>query len=196
MTDERSPLDVALDLVVYAPIGLALSVVEEVPKLAAKGRSRLSGPWATARVVGMFAVAQGKREMLRRTGGGGTGPGSAAAQSNGATQRPSAPRPPADGVSVRARTVASPAPAPTASVPGPVPPLRTTSGDKVKQAPVALAPDVDGLAIPGYDSLSASQVVQRLAGLAGEELEAVRVYETVTRGRRTILARVSQLQGS
>jgi hypothetical protein len=36
--------------------------------------------------------------------------------------------------------------------------------------------------------------VQRLAGLSPEELEAVRVYETATRGRRTILARIAQLQ--
>jgi len=50
------------------------------------------------------------------------------------------------------------------------------------------------LAIPGYDALSASQVVQRLAGLADDELEAVREYETAHRGRKTILGRISQLQ--
>ena len=50
------------------------------------------------------------------------------------------------------------------------------------------------LAIPGYDTLSASQVVQRLAGLSADELEAVRDYESGTRGRRTILSKVSQLQ--
>ncbi|HLH47059.1 MAG TPA: hypothetical protein VKV25_07870 [Acidimicrobiales bacterium] len=55
-------------------------------------------------------------------------------------------------------------------------------------------PDVASLAIPGYDSLSASQVVQRLDGLAPDELEAVRRYEANGRGRRTILARVTQLQ--
>ncbi|HTV11282.1 MAG TPA: hypothetical protein VME20_05400 [Acidimicrobiales bacterium] len=49
------------------------------------------------------------------------------------------------------------------------------------------------LAIPSYDSLSASQVVQRLAGLSRDEVEAVRVYEASTRGRRTILARAEQL---
>ncbi len=58
------------------------------------------------------------------------------------------------------------------------------------------APDADGLAIPGYDSLSASQVVQRLAGLSPDELAAVGAYESTHRGRRTILTRVSQLQGS
>ncbi len=50
------------------------------------------------------------------------------------------------------------------------------------------------LAIPGYDTLSASQVVQRLAGLSPDELEAVRDYESGTRGRRTILSKIGQLQ--
>jgi hypothetical protein len=52
------------------------------------------------------------------------------------------------------------------------------------------------LAIPDYDSLSASQVVPRLAGLEPEELEAVRQYEAAHRARRTILSRVAQLQQS
>jgi hypothetical protein len=37
--------------------------------------------------------------------------------------------------------------------------------------------------------------VQRLAGLTGPELAAVKEYESASRGRRTILARVGQLQG-
>jgi hypothetical protein len=56
-------------------------------------------------------------------------------------------------------------------------------------------PDVGGLAIPGYDSLAASQVVRRLDGLTGAELASVRAYEEATRGRRTILGRIAQLQG-
>jgi hypothetical protein len=54
--------------------------------------------------------------------------------------------------------------------------------------------DRDDLAIPGYDSLSASQVVSRLAGLAPDELESVRAYEAASRSRRTILTKISQLQ--
>jgi hypothetical protein len=50
------------------------------------------------------------------------------------------------------------------------------------------------LAIPGYDSLAASQVVPRLAGLSAEELAAVGAYETAHRARRTILTRIRQLQ--
>jgi hypothetical protein len=49
------------------------------------------------------------------------------------------------------------------------------------------------LAIPGFDTLSASQVVQRLDGLTADELRAVRDHETGHRGRRTILNRVEQL---
>ncbi|MGH9177086.1 MAG: hypothetical protein ACRD0N_00835, partial [Acidimicrobiales bacterium] len=55
-------------------------------------------------------------------------------------------------------------------------------------------PEVAALGIPGYDSLSAPQVVQRLDGLSAAELEAVRSYEAGTRGRKTILSRVAQLQ--
>jgi hypothetical protein len=51
------------------------------------------------------------------------------------------------------------------------------------------------LAIPSYDSLSASQVVQRLAGLSHDEVAAVQAYESATRGRRTILSRAEQLLG-
>jgi hypothetical protein len=54
-------------------------------------------------------------------------------------------------------------------------------------------PEVSSLSIPGFDTLSASQVVQRLDGLNRAELVSVRAYEASTRGRRTILSRVDQL---
>ena len=57
------------------------------------------------------------------------------------------------------------------------------------------SPDAAGLAIPGYDTLSASQVVPRLEGLSAEELDAIRAYETATRGRKTVLTRIDQLRG-
>jgi hypothetical protein len=56
------------------------------------------------------------------------------------------------------------------------------------------SPAVGELAITDYDSLSASQVVTRLAGLSGDELEAVRRYEVAHRGRKTILNKIAQLQ--
>ena len=60
--------------------------------------------------------------------------------------------------------------------------------------PAAPGIDVEHLAIPGYESLSASQVVPRLVSLTADELEQIRRYESAARGRKTILSRISQLQ--
>ncbi|MGH9211772.1 MAG: hypothetical protein ACRD2C_13965 [Acidimicrobiales bacterium] len=57
----------------------------------------------------------------------------------------------------------------------------------------AAAPEASTLAIPDYDSLSASQVVNRLPSLTPDELEAVRAYEAAHRGRKTILNKAAQL---
>ena len=91
--------------------------------------------------------------------------------------RPTPPPPPPEGVAAptRAEVETPPAPAPASAGP---------------------RPDVSTLAIPGYDTLSASQVVQRLAGLSRDELEAVRAYEEAGRARKTVLARVAQLQAA
>ena len=66
MTERYSPLDTLLDVFVYAPVGLALVATEEIPKLAAKGRAQLGGQLAMAKVVGQFAVAQGRRQLKPR----------------------------------------------------------------------------------------------------------------------------------
>ncbi len=96
------------------------------------------------------------------------------------------------------RRASEPAPRPTQparGTPGP-------SSDAAAAAPSAPAadtpvppdaPDVDSLPIPGYDELSASQVVERLEGLDGPSLDAIRRYETAHRGRNTILGKIAQL---
>lgn len=63
------------------------------------------------------------------------------------------------------------------------------------EAPTRTGPAAVTLAIPDYESLSASQVVPRLSSLSPEELEAVRAYEDAHRGRKTILNKVAQLSG-
>src|SRR5690606_21180894 len=69
----------------------------------------------------------------------------------------------------------------------------TTSGAG-GEAPASPPAAPTTLGIPDYDSLSASQVVPRLEGLSPEELQAVREYESATRGRKTILNKIVQLQ--
>jgi len=159
---------------VFAPLGLAITALEDFPELAQKGRVRLLQRAATAKIVGQFAVAEGRRRL----------------QSH-ATEP--APRPAAQ------RATAGSSGAPGASsepvaAPPPAAPVRSAAQAGAPGAGVT--PHSEDLAIPGYDSLSASQVVQRLASLSAAELDAVRDYEATTRGRRTILARISQLQQS
>jgi hypothetical protein len=69
-------------------------------------------------------------------------------------------------------------------------PERTTAP---KPTATATAPD---LAIPDYDALSASQVVDRLEGLSAAELDAIRAHEVANRGRATILGKIEQLTRS
>ena len=172
MTEVPKPVDIALDLLVYAPVGLAMTAAEELPKLAAKGRTRVNTQLMMARVVGQFAVARGREEIEKRF----SAPPPPA--------RHEAPEPP--------RSFADRAGNGKVGGPGPATGAAAADLSRVPQVP---APRPEGLAIPGYDSLSASQVVQRLAGLSQEELAAVGAYERAHRGRRTILNRIDQLQG-
>jgi len=71
-----------------------------------------------------------------------------------------------------------------------------TSAPTDVAAPVAPdeVPSADSLAIPGYESLPAVNVVQRLATLTADEIEQIRRFEVANRGRRTILAKIDVLQ--
>ncbi len=56
--------------------------------------------------------------------------------------------------------------------------------------------DASALAIPSYDTLSASQIVERLAGLNERDRDLLRRYELANRKRRTILGKIDQLQAA
>ncbi len=214
MTEPRSPLDAALDLLVYVPVGLALTASEEIPKLAAKGRAQLGGRVSMAKVVGQFVVAQGRKEVSRRLSAG-TVSSRAAPPSPPVSDRGTVGGGVATAPVVTGEPVIRPAPgAPAAPAVtfedllasadraeggfvdegGPPAGERGGAATSAGAEGVDASPGSEALAIPGYDSLAASQVVQRLAGLAADELAAVGAYESSHRGRRTILTRVRQLQ--
>lgn len=168
--DQKSPVDQALDLFVFAPIGLLSMAREQLPSLVERGRQRLGNQMVVARMMGEYAVKQGREDAEKAV--------------RDVVDRMS---PPAPAPVVRPEPAPA-APATNGSSPAPA------SGPT--EAPTAPRPDAGHLAIPGYDTLSASQVVPRLAGLAPAELEEVRAYEASTRGRRTILNKVAQIQAA
>ena len=163
MSEDKNAIERVLDLLVYAPLGLAFSAGQVFAELAEKGRQQV----IAARMLGGYTIKH---------------PESVAGVLGLPLGRP------------------QPSPAPEAPVATPAPAAPEAgevsgqaSGEGNGQVPAPPRPTAD-LAIPGYDTLSASQVVQRLSGLSEGELEAVRVYEEAGRHRKTILTKVAQLQ--
>jgi hypothetical protein len=168
-----------VDYLVYAPVGLAATVVEELPGLVAKGRSRLT----MAKTIGQFAVAMGRQRVEKAIND----------RQNARPAEKAPPAPAAEEPTERAEgaevTTLHPRGRPRHHESDEAEGTHSGAGDEMAAPPA-------NLAIPGYDALAASQVVQRLAGLSEEELEAVREYEQATRGRRTILGRIEQLSST
>ncbi|HEX7096543.1 MAG TPA: hypothetical protein VF183_11715 [Acidimicrobiales bacterium] len=156
----------ALDVFVYAPIGLALEARDLIPKLAERGRNQV----VLLRMFGQYALRRGQAEAERRI----------------KVSRAAAP----------ATSTSDEKAKDTASAQAQVGDDRDVEavGEVLPDDAVEVVIDAAALAIPGYDTLSASQVVPRLDALSPEELEAVRQYELAHRGRRTILNRIAQLQ--
>lgn len=164
VAEEPTPLQRALELLVFAPVGVVLTVADDLPGLIGKGRQRFETDVQNARVVGRFFVTHGQRQLLARVGkllhgqasdgpGGDTGHGAQAASVPAVASPSPSPRPHADPADVMI---------------------------------------VEG-ALAGYDTLSASQVVRRLESLGPDELRALHRHEASHRNRRTILNRAHQI---
>ena len=180
---QKTPIETLLELGLYAPLGLALAARDSLPDLIARGRQQVTSQVALAKMMGQYAVKEGQKDLKKRT---------------------------EDMSQTLSALGILPEPNPTPSTPSagtvPTPPPETTATPAASNGQAPTNPNAEAppeapvvrsradLAIPGYDTLSASQVVQRLAGLSVDELEAVRDYESGTRGRRTILSKIGQLQ--
>jgi hypothetical protein len=181
------PIALAVEALVYAPIGAAAYALEKGPDLVrtvvARGRAevdvrqeQIAGRLKHAKGAGEVAIAFGLPVLRRKV------------EARIASLRPreTPPAPPR-----RAQAAPAPVVVPiTADEPVRDAPVTEPNGH---HAPAPAAEPEAQLAIPGYDALSASQVVEHLAGLSGDELAAVREYEASHRRRRTILGKIEQL---
>ncbi len=169
MTDHKSPIDQALDLVVYAPIGFALEARRLLPTFVDRGRAQVQ----MTRMIGQFAVKQGQQVAEKRLA-------RAQAHADGVLGDLGLASDDSGEEGAGADTSANGTTAPRAAATQPAP---TQSGE-----------GASSLAIPDYDSLAASQVIPRLGGLTDGELADVARYEQAHRSRKTILGKISQLQ--
>ena len=197
--DHKTPLDALLELGLYAPLGLALEARDRLPDLITRGRQQVTSLTTLYRMMGDYSVRQAEKDWRKRWE-----ELQSTLQSVGLLPEPhppasagTQPAPPPEAVvdvasssngSASSKGAANGA-APASSSNGSV--SSAASTPSAEEPAVRTRAD---LAIPGYDTLSASQVVQRLAGLSAEELAAVRDYESGTRGRRTILSKIASLQ--
>jgi hypothetical protein len=163
----------AVDVFVYAPIGLLFEGASLLPQLIEKGKSQVT----VARMMGQFAVTQAEGEAGKLANRFQDQAIELLARFGGSTQ------PPEPVVAAPSSTDGDLAAGEPAVDP-------VVAADRAAGASI----DAATLAIPDYDGLSASHVVNRLAGLSDDELEAVRLYESANRGRKTILSKVAQLQ--
>ena len=174
--DHLGPLHHLVDLFVCAPLGFVLDAPSLLPRWIDRGREQL----ASLGDVGRIVSGRGSSEDTA----------SRAGKQAHATLRGLglAPEPTGDERDDAGDGAGAPASAAGRTV------ERPTIVPPVAAVPTPVGPDVDTLAITDYDSLSASQVVPRLEGLAPDELESIRAYETANRGRKTILSKIAQLQ--
>lgn len=198
MSDDQKAADKALDLFVYAPVGVALYLRDTVPTFVnlfvSRGRSELGqrrqqaqGQVAQAKALGEFAVNFGGPKVREHVEKGiAMARKSAESVLTGVTGEGAVPDLAEEAVR---RSPAGP------SGPGPSTP-QTAASEAPTGKPTSAttaAPNAATLGIPDYDELSASQVVERLDGLQTGELDAVRAYEEAHRARRTILYKIEQL---
>lgn len=214
MPDEKPPLDRALDLFVYAPVGAALYVRDMLPGMmgifVSRGKrevkSHLPGyeaPAPPTPPVPMPDVADIRRKMgdsiglARGVAGGGIG--LARDMTGTAFQglmafRNLAAQADEDQATTTWQPDPSAPPSAAFTAPGSAPVAdHAAAAASPAAADAKPAPEVADLPIPDYDELSASQVIERLEGLDPGSLEAVRAYEAGHRGRNTILGKIAQL---
>lgn len=206
MSADKNPIEdaveQALDAFLYAPIGLLFDGPARFPKLVRNGKTQVTN----ARMMGQFAVQMGRTEVEKRAKEL-DGPVAEVLRSFGlAPEQPAPPPTPTRENEETAQPTAAPASGTKKSRASKKTATKKSTGTKktaktkrpaakAKKAAAAVAtPDVGSLPIPEYDSLSASQVVSRLRGLDADALEAVRQYEAATRGRKTVLSKIQQLQ--
>ena len=188
------------DYAIYAPIGFATMVVEDLPQVAETTKVRVTNRLTVARIVGQYAVRTAGAYLTSRLDEFAAerltedAAARAAAAAHGLgdddVERTDTDETAVDeAFAVGESTAADAEPPIIESTPEGV-------GGTQLQFDDPAGIDVEQLALTDYDSLAASQIVARLEALPGDELEAIRVYESTHRQRRTIIGKVQQLQSA
>lgn len=200
MSDEDKRLEQLLDLLVYAPLGLALEYRDLLPKLAERGRGQVALMRLAQKVASDSSGRADTSEQIRSTlldtldtlaawfGADACGADRPSAEDSTQPTRAAADE------------SAQPARTGTAAT-------AEAAGDGLAQTDRAAAPTSPGQEegaecstgsgepFPGYDQMTAREIIDALAGMSEPDLRAVASHEQRNRARSTVLNRVSRLLG-
>ncbi|MEE9416064.1 MAG: hypothetical protein V3V01_12340 [Acidimicrobiales bacterium] len=198
--EDKSIQTQAVEALLYAPVGIALELLDHLPTWVARGKSQVT----IGRFVGKMAAQKGQHELDSVLGdifgvdrqhptdgaeeasaddssgpaSNGSGKASGDSKANGGPKKSS---------NAKGKTTAKASTAKSTTKPKKA---RLANKTKAATKPVAGA----SLALESYDTLTASQIVKRLNALSKAQLEAIAAYEAQNRHRVTILNRVRQIQ--
>ena len=182
MSTQRNPIDLALDVFVFAPLGATIEFWDKMPDRARLGRERLGSQAPAARMIGEFAVKAGRQKVEARV----DELAAAGRRRAGAASPSTAPAEPIEAALVESALVE------TANVEDAHVDAGAVDAGAV-DAGTAVAVE---LAIDDYDGLPAVQIIPMLATLSADERVAIRAHEVAGLGRRTILGKLDQLDAS
>jgi hypothetical protein len=208
MTEPKDRIEHTLEVLVLAPIGVGLYLRDMGPTFVnmfvARGRAEVDRRQAqvqqrttTAKSIGQVAMTFGvpmvRQRVEREVDSARQRAQTFLGTIGGVDGPPAKPAPaPATTPKSEATTRVKPATRPVPETVATGINATFTNGTNGTNGAAAAAAG-EALPIPGYDALSASQVVERLAGLSPAELDAVRSYEGAHRNRRTILGKIDQI---
>lgn len=172
--DEKSIQAQAVEAVIYAPLGMALEVLDHLPGWVARGKSQIT----IGRFVGKMAAQKGQHELDSVLG-----------DIFGIDRHET----PTDDSNTELDNTRSAQPESANKPKRPNSKTKTDSKSKADSTNKARS-EVSGLALESYDTLTASQIVKRLDALSKAQLDAIATYESDHRHRVTILNRVRQIQ--
>lgn len=204
-SEDKSPTDQLVELLVYAPVGMIYEYEDVLEKVVKRGKSQLQ----LARLVGKMAAKRGQNELEENVGevletaamtvargitqfgqAVGLAPTEEAPTEEAESVDVDAPPAPESAVPKKPAAKKSPAKKPAAKKPA------AKKSPAKKPAARKSAPKQAGpLPIAGYDDLKAKEIVELLGDLSPAQRARVHAHESANRARKTVLGKIDRLDG-
>ncbi len=182
---EKDPIEQAVELLLYAPVGLLYEYQNVLPQLVKRGKSQVQ----LARVIGKMAVdrqTSGADESFERVVGGLLDATAQVLTGVGEAIGLAPPSDDTDRVDDGASTATAPPSKADASLSAQ--PSSARAAKQKTEAPQRLP-------IARYEDLKAKEIIPLLEDLNSDQLSRIAVYEKENRARKTVLAKIERLKG-